>query len=514
MTGSRGGLGRLVIGLDVSTTAAKAIVVDGSGSVLAEGRATFPLSNPGPLAWEQDATHWLEAALASTAEAVSLLAPERRDDITAMAIAHQRETFVVTDEACKPLAPAIVWMDGRSTREVAAVSREADPAWIHQQSGKVPCTTPALYKIRMLLERLRPDIDRKRARALDVHAFLVRHLTGALVTSTASADPLGLLDMRTLAFDPELAELARLDVRMLPALTKPGNAIAALSADVMCRLGLQKPVLLVAGAGDGQAAGVGTGVIDEGEAYLNVGTAVVAGVPSQSYRTARSYRTLVSATGEYLLEMDLKGGTLTLDWLADRLLGRGTLEGSEARFQRLAELEREAAGLSAGAGGLLALPYWAGVMNPHWDDDAGGALVGLRADHGPAHIYRAICEGLAFEQRLGFELLERDAGKVDRIVVTGGAMQRPFLLQLFASAMGRPLELSSTQESTALGAALLAFPAAGLATDVRSAAAAIASRRPPVVPSADGERYRAIYEGAYKHLFEALQPSLRALATS
>jgi xylulokinase len=511
---TKGGLGPLVIGLDVSTTAAKAIVVDGRGTVLAEGRATFPLSNPGPLAWEQDASHWLEAALSSTAEAVSLIAPELRDDITAMAIAHQRETFVVTDEACAPLAPAIVWMDGRSTQEVAAASREADPAWIHEQSGKVPCTTPSLYKIRMLLERLRPDIDRKRARALDVHAFLVRHLTGELVTSTASADPLGLLDMRALAFDPALAALARLDVRLLPALRKPGETIAPLSAEVLARLELRRPVLLVAGAGDGQAASLGTGVVDEGEAYLNVGTAVVAGVPSRAYRTARSYRTLVSATGEYLLEMDLKGGTLTLDWLADRLLGRGTLEGTDARFQRLAELEGEAAGLPAGAGGLMALPYWAGVMNPHWDDDAGGALVGLRADHGPAHVYRAICEGLAFEQRLGFDLLERDTGRVERIVVTGGAMQRPFLLQLFASAMGRPLALSSTQESTALGAALLAFPAAGLAPDARSAARTIASREAPVEPGADADRYRALYDGAYKRLFEALQPSLRALTVT
>jgi xylulokinase len=255
----------------------------------------------------------------------------------------------------------------------------------------------------------------------------------------------------------------------------------------MCRLGLQKPVLLVAGAGDGQAAGVGTGVIDEGEAYLNVGTAVVAGVPSQSYRTARSYCTLVSGTGEYLLEMDLQAAHSPSIGSRTACSGAARSKAAKPASSAWPSFEREAAGLSAGAGGALALPYWA-VMNPHWDDDAGGALVGLRADHGPAHIYRAICEGLAFEQRLGFELLERDAGKVDRIVVTGGAMQRPFLLQLFASAMGRPLELSSTQESTALGAALLAFPAAGLATDVRSAAAVIASRRPPVVPSADGER--------------------------
>jgi xylulokinase len=170
MTGSRGGLGRLVIGLDVSTTAAKAIVVDGHGAVLAEGRATFPLSNPGPLAWEQDATHWLEAALASTAEAVSLLRPSGETDITAMAIAHQRETFRGDRRACKPLAPAIVWMDGRSTERSPpsrAKPTRVDSSTERQGAVHDACSLQDPHVARAA----RPDIDRKRARALDVHAF-------------------------------------------------------------------------------------------------------------------------------------------------------------------------------------------------------------------------------------------------------------------------------------------------------------------------------------------------------
>jgi len=509
--------GPLVLGLDVSTTAAKAIVVDGSGAVLSEGRATFPLENPAPRGWEQDARHWLEAATTSMAAALAGLAPALRDEVASMAIAHQRETFVIADEAGEPMAPAIVWMDGRSTAEVQAVTAEADAAWIHELSGKVPCTTPSLYKIRMLLERLRPDIDRSRASALDVHAYLVRQLTGESATSTASADPLGIMALEARRYDDRLCELARLRPANLPRLCRPGDVIGPLLPAVAARLGLRREVLLVAGAGDGQAAGLGMGVVDEGEAYLNVGTAVVAGVPSKGYRTSRAYRTLISATGDYLLEMDLKGGTLTLDWLADRVLGKlgeteQPLEGTAERFDTLARLEREAEALPAGAQGLLALPYWAGVMNPYWDDDAGGALVGLRADHSTAHIYRAICEGLAFEQRLGFELLEASAGKVGSITVTGGAMQRPFLLALFASAMGRPLALSATRETTALGAALLAFPAAGLAKNARDAAKKVAAREPLVLPGPDRDRYSQLFTGAYRGLYAALSGTMRAVA--
>lgn len=503
----------LLIGLDLSTTAAKAVVVDGQGHVHAEGRAVFPLSNPCPGGWEQDARDWLAAALSALRSAATALGP-RAADVRAIAIAQQRETFVVCDEAGEPLAPAIVWMDGRSTPEVREVCAQLPADTIHDLSGKVPCTTPSLFKIRMLLRRLRPELAHARKRVTDVHGYLVHALTGRWVSSTAAADPLGLIDMRRADWSDTLCELAGVQRDELCELVAPGQPIAPLRTD--WELGLPQDVLLVAGAGDGQAAALGAGASGEGHAYLNVGTALVAGVHVASYKVSRAYRTLFGAApGTFLCESDLKGGTLTLDWLADRLLGGGErLEAGEERSQRLRALEQKAQLLPPGADGLLALPYWAGVMNPHWDDDASGALVGLRPDHGAEHVYRAVCEGLAFEQRLVFDSMQAELGRFSSVTCVGGGAARPFLLGLFAAILERELRRSEQQETTALGAAVLAAAGAGCASSVAQAARVMVRTSEGAAPQADDQRsYRALYEGAYRGLYGALASTLGKLAT-
>ncbi|NUP08322.1 MAG: xylulose kinase [Polyangiaceae bacterium] len=506
--------GDLVLGVDVSTTAAKAIVVDAGGRTQAEGKASFPLDNPSPGAWEQDALAWKEATFRAISAAIAMLDDVDRKRVRTLAIAQQRETFVVTDRDGTPLAPAIVWMDARSKPEVATVSAELTADAIHELSGKVPCTTPSLYKIRMLLGRLRPALQKAPKRLLDVHAFVVHALTGRFVTSTAAADPLGIVDMRRAEWSEPLYRAALLERDSLCDLVEPGAPIGNVLPEVATALGLSRDVLVVGGAGDGQAAGLGAGATSDGTAYLNVGTAVVAGVPARKFRVSRAFRTLFGAMpGTYLYESDLKGGTLTLDWLADRILGGGRFERTDARTATLAALEEKARALPAGAGGLLALPYWAGVMNPHWDDDAGGALVGLRADHGPEHLYRAICEGLGFEHRLVFELIEKETQPISSIVAVGGATKSAFLLNLFSTVLDRALLRSDAEETTALGAAILAAPHAGLHDSIEIAARAMVRVHPGAQPGPDAERYRELYERGYRGLYTALAPLLATLSS-
>ncbi len=503
----------LFLGVDASTTACKALVVDAAGRVRAEGRAVYPLQNPEPDAWEQRAEDWRRAAIEALGQAAAKLAPSERAAVEALAIANQRETFVVTDERGQSLAPAIVWMDARARPEVVAAASELDPARVHAISGKPACVTPSLYKIRALFERLRPDLGPRARLVLDVHAYLVLHLTGERATSLAAADPLGMVDMERRAWSSELAALARVDERTLPPLFAPGEVLGALLPEVASATGLRPGLPVVAGAGDGQAAGLGAGVLSERSAYLNLGTAVVSGKPSERYRTSRAYRTLFAAGPEgYLLETDLKGGTFTLDWLADRVLGAHAA--SASRSARLAELEALAEGIAPGSDGLIALPYWAGVMNPYWDDDATGALVGLRGDHGPEHVYRAILEGIALEQRLHFSRVEEDAGPIDDVVAVGGGAGRGLFASVVADVLGRPLQRPAAAETTALGAAILAALGAGAFPSVREAARAMTrvDRAAAVTPGPHRAFYDELYGGIYVKLYPALAETLAALA--
>ncbi len=504
MTGARG----LVVGLDASTTACKAVVVDRAGRVASSGRAAYGLACPEPDGWEQDAEDWWRAAVAALREAATALG-ERAAEVCAVAIACQRETVVTIDPAGAPRAPALVWMDARSGRQVDEVRALLGEETILRRTGKVPCTTPSLYKLRWLLGHARPELRSAATRALDVHGFLAHRMTGRFATSTAAADPMGMIDLASGDWDDELLASAHLARSQVPALVAPGATLGPLRDEVADATGLPRGTLLVAGAGDGQAAGLGAGACEEGALYLNVGTALVAGRAVTAPAVGRAFRALHGPMpGTWFLETDLLGGTFSLDWLAS-LVGA---EDENGRTARLAALEAEAAALPPGAGGLAFLPYLAGVMNPHWDAEASGALLGLRGDHRPHHVYRAVVEGLAFESRSQIDGLERAAGPSRETVAVGGAMQRPLLAQIFADVLRRPLARTEATETTALGAACLAATGAGWFDDARAAARAMSRRAEGVTPGEDEATYAALRRNVFDGLYEALAPRLHALA--
>ncbi|MDI1434007.1 xylulokinase [Polyangium sorediatum] len=490
----------LFLGIDCSTTACKAIAWDREGRAVAEGRAPIPLSNPAPDAWEQDARTWWEALALATREAAQALGDRGAQRIRAITITHQRETFVLTDEHGEPLHPALVWMDARCRAEVAALAAKVGEARLHEISGKFPCTTPSLYKLLHLRNRIAPHLASRPVRMLDVHAFLAHRLTGRLVTSVASADPTGLVDMAARGFSADILAWAGLSASEVPALAEPGERIGEVSGAVAADLGIEAGIPVFAGAGDGQAAALGAGVVGPGVMYLNLGTAIVSGVISREYRTDRAFRTMMAATpGAFLYETDLKGGTFTLTWLA-RLLGAD----ADAASSTLAALEREAEGLPPGADGLVLVPYFHGVMNPYWDDAATGLLLGFSGGQGPAHLYRAILEGIALEQRLHTDGVERASGPITELRVMGGGSRSALWCQILADVLDKPIVRAGTSEATSLGAGILAAAGVGAFAGIEEAAAAMTSRGEVFVP---GER-RAVYERLYREVYVGLYPAL------
>jgi xylulokinase len=296
----------------------------------------------------------------------------------------------------------------------------------------------------------------------------------------------------------------------LPELVEPGSLIGEISAEASQATGLRQGLPLIAGAGDGQAAGVGAGIAGPGEAYLNLGTAIVSGVLSDAYHVDRAFRTLFAAQPDaYFLETDLKGGTFTLNWLTETLLG---VPASEQRA-RLAALQSRAEGLPPGSDGLLLVPYWCAVMNPYWDDAATGVLVGLHGAHDAAHVYRAVLEGIAFEQRLHSEGVEAATDtRIERFVVMGGGAHSDLWCQILADVLNRPIVRCQGNEATALGAAVLASAGLGLYSTLADAARSMTGRGKSFEPGEQQPQFDALYRDVYRTLYPALSSSMARLA--
>ena len=181
--------GDLVIGVDCSTTAAKAVVWNSAGKAVSQARSTFELAHPRPNYAEQNPEDWWTATMAAIRRAVQTVDRER---IAALCVTHQRETFACLDRAGEPLRPAMIWADTRATQEV----QDYGTPEVHRITGKPPNPTPAWYKL-LWLARHEPETLRHTASVVDVQGFLVNRLTGEFRTSWASADPLGVVDLST-----------------------------------------------------------------------------------------------------------------------------------------------------------------------------------------------------------------------------------------------------------------------------------------------------------------------------
>ena len=492
----------LVIGIDCSTTAAKAVVWDAGGRAVAVGRRGYGLNHVRSGWVEQHAPDWWTATSEALAEAVAKVDASR---IAGIGITHQRETFVCLDAAEEPIRPAITWMDVRATDEVNAFGSPE----VHRITGKPPNPTPAWYKL-LWLKTHEPDTIARTAHVVDVAGYLVHKLTGEWATSWACADPLGLVDLARFDYDDGLLEMAGLSRGQVSRLLAPGAIAGGLLPSLAARLGLPAGLPVVIGAGDGQSAGLGCNVTRPGRAYLNLGTGTVSGVHADRYSHDTAYRTMGGPVpGSYILETFIGGGTQNVVWFATQIGVPQDVPGKSPEQI----LEEAAATIPPGAGGLHCLPSWTGAMTPNWDGHARGAFVGLSGLHGKAHMSRAVLEGIALEQRFLTSGVEAATGTpIEEILMLGGGSRSPLWCQIIADVLGRSVKVVREQESTALGAGIHVAAALNLHADLRTAADAMTGIDRIYEPDlAVHHRYAGIF-AAYRGIYPGLKSTFQLAA--
>ena len=490
----------LVIGVDSSTTGAKAVVWSATGESISQARANYPMSTPQPGWGEQNAEDWWEATVKAVRRAVQTVDSAR---IAAISITHQRETFVCVDREGNPLRPAMLWLDSRAASEVEEYGTEE----VHRITGKPANVTPAWYKL-LWLAKNEPELLARTAKVADVQAFLVHRLTGDWVTSYGSADPLGVIDMTTFDYSDDLLSIAGLKREQFSRLVAPGDYIGQIADNIAQSLGLPKNLPVVAGLGDGQAAQLGTGAIHPGNYYLNLGSGIVSGTLSNEYLYDKAFRVLAAGIpGKYTFETFIGGGTFNLQWFIDKFAGLDTKAlGLELTPEQI--LETAAAQLPPGSEGLLALPYWTGALTPFWDHHARGALIGFSGRHGKSHVYRAMLEGIAFEQRFLTEGAERATGTpANELIALGGGSRSKVWCQIIADVMQRPVKVVRESESTCLGVGMLAAAYAGIHHSIGEAAAKMSGVSATFSP--DPERF-GVYDELYK-VYRTIYPALRGV---
>jgi xylulokinase len=495
-------MGGLVLGIDASTTATKAILVDADGAVGGVGTSEYAYAVPHPLWAEQDPRLWWDG----TVEAVrSVLAATGTDgaDVEAIGLTGQMHGAVLLDASDAVLRPAILWNDQRTGAACDEIRRAVGPDRLVAITGNdalTGFTAPKLVWVR----DVEPDIWRRVAHVLLPKDYVRLRLAGVHAVDKADGAGTLLFDLAARDWSPGILGALGIDPAWMPPTFEGPEVTGTVTVEAAAATGLRAGTPVVAGGGDQAANGVGVGAVDVGTVALSLGTSGVifaaTDAPIHEPR-GRVHAFCHALPGRWHLMSVMLSAAGSLRWYRDTL----------APGTSFADLVAEAEGVPAGSEGLLFLPYLSGERSPHPDPLARGAFVGLTVAHERRHLTRAVLEGVAFGLRDGLDLmLAAGMPAPDAIRASGGGTASDLWRRILADVLGAGIATVDTPEGAAFGAALLAATGAGWFPSVQAAVAATVTATPAAAPGPDTGAY-ADAHARYRELYPALAPTFHRL---
>lgn len=454
---------RHVLAIDQGTTSTRAVVFDAQGQALGSAAQEFSQHYPQPGWVEHDAEEIWRSVAAVVPRALAQARLEA-SALAAIGLTNQRETSVIWDRATsRPVAPALVWQDRRTTDFCRA--HQGDEDWLRERTGLVLDPYFSATKLRWLLEQdpaMRRAAEAGQLACGTVDSFLIWRLTGGRkhVTDVTNASRTLLLNLHTAAWDEELCRYFGIPRALLPEVGPSASDFGATQGLDFLPDGL--PISGV--AGDQQAALFGQCAFEPGEGKCTYGTGAFfllhlgEKAALSQHRLLTTLAATVDDRPQYALEGSVFVAGAAVQWLRDGL----------RLLQTAAESEAEAA-KSDPEQPILFVPAFVGLGTPHWVPETRGVIFGLTRGTTGADLTRAALEGVALQVADLVEAASGDAGRpLTELRVDGGMARNAWFLQRQADILGIPVLQAAQSESTALGAALLAGLRIGLWPDLDS----------------------------------------------
>ena len=473
-----------LIGIDVGTTATKAVLIDLSGQRLAEFARPYPISRVTPGAAEQDPADWMRSVLDALA---GFAAQHDLGGLAGIGICSQVNTHVFVDVAGDAIRPAITWQDARPAIDAAAidaqVTAEDKLAWF---GGPVPIdASHALSRI-TFVARTEPEIFARTRHVLLPKDYCVLQLTGAVASDPISA--VGLVDRS--GYVAPLLDLVHRAADLLPPLFGFTHIAGRVHPGLPCA---GTPV--VVGAMDAWGGMFGVGVAAEGDAMLQCGTSEIAGIVSSTVSPTPGVVLFPPYDGITMHAAPTQSGGAALQWFAN-VLGKTP-----------ADLSTLVATTAPSSTTPYFLPHLQGERAPIWDSATRGIFARLDGSTDTAQMARAVMEGVGFSVRWAFEALQQSAArKVGLAKIGGGGSRSDVWTQIKADILGFPLRRATVSGSAALGAAILAGIGSGAMGSLHDAIGALIRYDRTFEPQ---HQYRGLYDdayGKYRDLYRAMQP--------
>lgn len=484
---------RVVIGLDVGTTAAKVSAFGLGGGWRASVGNEYPLQQPRP-GWEVQEPEVMWRALR---EGLAEIAGEiGAASVVGVGVSTALHGLIGLDADYRPLTPLLTWADSRAAEQAMRLRDTELGRRLHRTSGTPVHSMSHLTKLLWFAEH-----DPETASAVRWWAglkdYILWQLTGELVTEVSHASGTGLLDLSTRDWNEEALQVTGVRREQLPPVRPTTEAFPLLPA-LAAAVGLPEGTRVVLGAGDGPLGNLGVGALEPGVVGLSLGTSgAVRMVTDRPYvDEAGKLFCYNLADDAWVIGGAISNGGIVVRWGGDVFGADFADEPGGNPDGMLLDLARD---VPIGAEGLIALPFLMAERAPLWNPTIPGAFLGVRRSHTREYFVRAAVEGVALMLSTIVDELDR-VSPVRQIRATGGVFRSTVWREVLAAALGKPLVVTDGADGTALGAAALALYGLGEATSLREALIALGADpdagSDELIPDPDDvAAYRAVRAG-------------------
>ena len=501
-------MSRYVLGIDAGTESIRAGIYDEKGKCISFGVSENKNIHRHPGWGEQNIAQWDASLIESIKEAIA------KSDIDP----HQIEgigldgtscTVVCLDGDGQPLRDAVMWMDIRAAAEADEIAACGDPALKYVGFSKVsaewfPCKN-------LWIKRNEPEIYEKAETIFEHTDWLAYRLTGEITANINTVSIRWFYNKKEGGFPKSLYEkigLGDIFEKLPKRIVEIGEVVGGLTEEVAAETGLKAGIPVAGGGADAYIGVIGLNALKPGKLALITGSSQLhIGLTDTELHAAGIFGTFPGAIvpGAEVVEAGQISTGSIIKWFITNFLSAEIKEEAEKRGVSVYDiLNEQAAELPPGSEGLVVLEHWQGNRTPWVDANSRGVIRGLTLKHTPAHIFRAIMEGVVYGTQVILQRMEEGGVYIDEILVCGGATQSDLWMQIHADVTGKPFTVPEEQQAVSLGSAIAATVGAGIYPDLQAGADAMVRIAKVIKPNLENtEKYREYvrqYEATYENL--------------
>lgn len=483
----------LYVGIDLGTSSVKMLVMDQQGTIQNVVVREYPLYFPKTGWSEQKPEDWYENVMDGLKE---LLAVCDKSQVKGISFSGQMHGMVILDEKDEVIRPAILWNDGRTTKECDYLNNVIGREKISEYTANMALTGFTAPKV-MWVKENEPENFARINKLMLPKDYIAYKLTGVHCTDVSDASGMLLFDVKNKCWSKEMLDIVGLREEQLAKIFESYEVVGTVTKQVAEELGISPETKVIAGGGDNAVAAVGNGTVGHGMCSVSLGTSGTVFIATKEFAVddKNALHSFAHADGKYHFLGCMLSAASCNKWWMDDIIGTKDYKKEQENITSLGE------------NNVFFLPYLMGERTPHNDPNARGTFIGMTLDTKREDMTQAVLEGVTFALRDAFEITKGLGMKIDRVRILGGGAKSPLWCRIVANVLNVKVDKINSEEGPAFGAAILAAVGCGEYTSVEEASNKLIQivetidQTPEIV-----ERYNKKYS-----VFRQLYPSLKEI---